>query len=135
MKYIDVRPKIKTGDLLVWSHGGWSTWHDIQVSLVRMFTQSEFSHVGLAFVSAGRGLGPEALEWAFQRLGDRYSKWQAIKAFLGGLRLGEDDLWECAEYVLGILRVEGEELTNVATPTGVVKAAMQQWGGLELVTE
>ena len=162
MKYEDARGEIRTGDLLAWSHGGWGSWHDIQVSLVRMFTQSEFSHVGLALVGAGRvfileavgsgvrlfplsrelpfywirrprELGGEAVDFAFDRLGDGYSKLQAIRAFLGSLRLGEDDRWQCAEYVLRVLEADGEILTNVATPTGVVKAALQRWGSLNYV--
>lgn len=162
MKYDDARGEIRTGDLLAWSHGGWGSWHDIQVSLVRMFTQSEFSHVGLALVGAGRvfileavgsgvrlfplsrelpfywirrprPLGPEAVDFAFDRLGDGYSRLQAIRAFFGTLALGEDDQWECAEYVLSILKADGEALTNVATPTGVVRAALQKWGPLNYV--
>ena len=162
MKYEDARGEIRTGDLLAWSHGGWGSWHDIQVSLVRMFTQSEFSHVGLALVGAGRvfileavgsgvrlfplsrelpfywirrprELGGEAVDFAFDRLGDGYSKLQAIRAFLGSLRLGEDDRWQCAEYVLRVLEADGEILTNVATPTGGVKAALQRWGSLNYV--
>lgn len=162
MKYEDARAQIKSGDLLAWSHGGWGNWHDIQISLVRMFTRSEFSHVGIALVGAGRvfileavsggvrlfplsrelpfywiarprELSGEAIDFAFDRLGDGYSKLQAILAFLDMLSHGEDDLWECAEYVLEILEADGEVLTNVATPTGVVKAAMQRWGSLNYV--
>lgn len=162
MKYEDARAQIKTGDLLAWSAGGWGSWHDIQVNLVRMFTRSEYSHVGLALVGAGRvfileavgsgvrlfplsrelpfwwvqrplALGGEAVDFAFGRLGDGYSKLQAIKAFFGTLKLGEDDVWECAEYVLGILKADGEVLTNEATPTGVVRAAARAWGPIHLV--
>lgn len=162
MKYEDAREQIKTGDLLAWSHGGWGSWHDIQVMLVRAFTRSEYSHVGLALVGAGRVFileavgagvrlwplsrelpfywirrqrapGAEAIDFAFDRLGDGYSKLQAIRAFLGSLRLGEDDRWQCAEYVLRVLEADGEILTNVATPTGVVKAALQRWGSLNYV--
>lgn len=162
MKYEDARGQIKTGDLLAWSHGGWADWHDIQVMLVRAFTRSEYSHVGMALVGAGRifileavgagvrlwplarelpfywirrprELGAEAVDFAFDRLGDGYSKLQAIRAFLGSLRLGEDDRWQCAEYVLRVLEADGEILTNVATPTGVVKAALQRWGSLNYV--
>lgn len=162
MKYEDARGEIKTGDLLAWSHGGLADWHDIQVMLVRAFTRSEYSHVGLALVGAGRvfileavgagvrlwplsrelpfywiarpqPIGAEAVDFAFDRLGDGYSKLQAIRAFLGSLRLGEDDRWQCAEYVLRVLDADGEVLTNVATPTGVVKAALQRWGSLNYV--
>lgn len=162
MKYEDARGEIKTGDLLAWSHGGWGSWHDIQVGLVRTVTQSEFSHVGLALIGAGRvfileavGAGVrlfplsrelpfywvrrpreisgEAVDFAFDRLGDGYSKLQAIKAFFGSLRLGEDDTWQCAEYVLSVLEADGEVLTNVATPTGVVRAAARAWGPIHYV--
>lgn len=164
MKYAQAREEIRSGDLLAWSGGGWKSWHDIQVMLVRVFTRSEFSHVGLALVGAGRvfvleavsggvrlfplsralpfywvrrhrELGGEAVDFAFDRLGDGYSKRQAIAAFLGDLRLGEDDIWQCAEYVIRVLEADGEVLTNVATPTGVVRAAMQRWGSLTYVEE
>lgn len=162
MKYDDARTQIQSGDLLAWSAGGWGSWHDIQVNLVRMFTRSEYSHVGLALVGAGRvfileavgagvrlfplsrelpfwwvrrprPLGPEAIDFAFDRLGDGYSKLQAIKAFLGSLRLGEDDRWECAEYVLRVLDADGEQLTRTATPTAVVLAAARTWGPIHYV--
>lgn len=162
MKYDEARSQIKTGDLLAWSSGGWRSWHDIQVNLVRIFTRSEFSHVGIALVGAGRvfvleavgagvrlfplsralpfwwirrraELGTEAVDFAFDRLGDRYSRLQAIRAFFGTLTSGEDDRWQCAEYVLGILEADDEVLTNVATPTGVVQAAARDWGPIHLV--
>ncbi len=162
MKYDEARSQIKTGDLLAWSSGSWRSWHDIQVNLVRVFTRSEFSHVGIALVGAGRvfvleavgsgvrlfplsralpfwwirrraELGAEAVDFAFDRLGDGYSRLQAIRAFFGTLTSGEDDRWQCAEYVLGILQADGEILTNVATPTGVVQAAARDWGPLHFV--
>lgn len=163
MKYDEARQQIKSGDLLAWSHGGWTNWHDIEVSLVRIATQSEFSHVGMAFVlldrifileAVGAGvrlfplsreipfywirrpterLSEEAIAYAFSVLGDRYSKWQAIKGFFNKLRLGEDALWMCGEFFLAILKRDGEVLTNVATPSGIVKAAMQRWGSLTFV--
>lgn len=163
MKYDDVRSQIKTGDLLAWSAGGWSNWHDIQVNLVRMFTKSEYSHVGIAWVSLDRVfileavgaevrmfplsrelpfywiprpkvLGLAAVEWAFSKLGNRYeSKLRMVINFILGCEQRDDDRWQCSEYVLGILRADGEELTHDETPTGVVKAAMQRWGSLTFV--
>lgn len=163
MKYEDARTLIKTGDLLAWSAGGWSNWHDIQVSLVRMFTKSEYSHVGMAwadhervfiFEAVGAGvrlfplsrevpfywikrpqeIGGDALDWAFSKLGNRYeAKWKMVIDFIRSFRLDENDEWQCSEFVLGILKQDGEVLTNVATPTGVVKAALQRWGSLTYV--
>ncbi len=163
MQYADVRPQIKTGDLLAWSHGGWRTWHDIQVSFVRIFTRSEFSHVGLAWVANGRvfileavgsgvriyplsrelpfywvpkpfRLSRNAVNFAFAHIGDAYSKFQAKLAGLGLLQKGDDDVWQCAEFVLSILAQDRWPLDDVdATPTAVVKAAMQHWGALRYV--
>lgn len=39
---------------MAWSHGKWSSWRDFKIMMVRLFTQSEYSHVGLAIVLGGR---------------------------------------------------------------------------------
>lgn len=54
MKYAAVRNQIKTGDMLAWTHRSWRTWYDIKVMLIRLFTQSEYCHVGIALVMGGR---------------------------------------------------------------------------------
>jgi uncharacterized protein YycO len=165
MKYADARPQIKTGDLLAWSNGGWGSWHDIQVNFVRMFTRSEYSHVGLAWVANGRvfiieavGTGvrifplsreipfywvrkpspltQEAIEFLFERIGAPYSKWQAILAGIGALAKGRDDIWQCAELVLSALKLDDDGLGDIdATPTAVVKEAMRQWGAVQFIEE
>lgn len=54
MKYSTVRPAIKSGDVLAWSHRKLRSWYDFKIMLVRLFTMSEYSHVGLAVVMGGR---------------------------------------------------------------------------------
>lgn len=54
MKYSDARESIKTGEVLAWTHRSWKTWYDIKVQMVRFFTQSEYSHVGISVVLGGR---------------------------------------------------------------------------------
>lgn len=54
MKYSEFREQIRSGDLLAWSHRGWSSWYDIKVQAIRVFTQSEYCHVGMALVLGGR---------------------------------------------------------------------------------
>lgn len=56
MDYAAVRPSIRSGDLLAWSHrvSMFASWHDFKIGLVRIFTRSEYSHVGTAFVMGGR---------------------------------------------------------------------------------
>lgn len=61
MRYQDARSSIRSGDLLAWSHVGWRSWHDIEVQAVRVFTRSEYAHVGIAWVIGGRVLVIEAV--------------------------------------------------------------------------
>ena len=61
MEYKDYRKNIKSGDLLAWTHRGWKSFYDIQIQAIRFFTQSEYSHVGIAWWSADRLFIIEAL--------------------------------------------------------------------------
>jgi len=54
MKYEIARPLIKSGDLLAFSHRGWSSFYDFKVQMVRMFTRSRYSHVATAYVGMNR---------------------------------------------------------------------------------
>lgn len=56
MRYAEFRERIASGDLLAWSHrtGWFSSWYDFKVNLIRLFTRSEYTHVGLAWVCGGR---------------------------------------------------------------------------------
>lgn len=49
MKYVDARPLIKSGDIIALTHRRWSSWYDLQIQIVRIFTQSEYCHVGLVW--------------------------------------------------------------------------------------
>jgi hypothetical protein len=77
MDYQDIRPLIKSGDALAWTHRGWGSWHDIKIQLVRMFTRSEFAHVAVAWVVGGRVFALEAVQpcvriYPLSQLGDFY---------------------------------------------------------------
>lgn len=54
MKYAEARTLIQSGDLLAFSHYHLRDWYDLQIQIVRAATQSEYSHVGIAFVMGGR---------------------------------------------------------------------------------
>lgn len=154
MNYEEVRPLIKSGDVLAWSHHGWKTWHDIKIQGVRFFTQSEYSHVGLAWVIGGRVLVIEAVmplvrifplsslldqdcylipsntPWrydtetlALSKVGQPYSQLQAMQAFFH--LPTEDTNWQCAELVRAVLKNDGLDVGNVATPTGIVRNRMK----------
>lgn len=156
MKYKDNRHLIKTGDLIGFSTGGWSNWHDIQVSMVRMATRSEYSHVAVAWVVAGRVLlleavgagvriyplsndlpcywiprdkefSEKALEWALSKMGEAYSTKEAIMAFFGKLKIGSNKSWECAEYVLSLYDIDLEYINSLATPSELIKVTSSKW--------
>lgn len=137
MKYSKDRSKIKSGDVLAWTHRGWGSWYDVKIQAVRMFQRSEYSHVGIAWVVAGRVFvleavvpkiriyplskelpfyhipiskdywTPEIEEEALRLVGADYSQWEAIKSFKGGIKVGANSLWQCSEYVTYLLAKGG----------------------------
>lgn len=62
MKYAAIRNQIRSGDLIALTHTKWWSWRDLQIQAVRLFTESRFSHVGLAFVVGGRVWMIESVE-------------------------------------------------------------------------
>ena len=155
MRYAEARGRIKSGDLLAWSHRGWRSWYDLKVQAVRAFTRSEYCHVGIAWAVSGRLFALEAVltgvrifplsrmlpfywvplratwtreveAWALAQVGEPYSQWRAVLAGLGLLRPGEDSIWQCAEYAAEVARRGGVELGSEATPTAVVLAAQRR---------
>lgn len=162
MKYAEARRNIKSGDLLAWSHRGWNSLYDVQIQAIRVFTQSEYCHVGLAWVIGGRvfvleavtpkiriyplsklgefywlPLGaqwrPETEEFALSKVGEVYSKWQAVKSYFKPLRI--DNKWQCAEYARQVLLRNGVDLGEKVTPSAIVKAAQEYGAPLYLVTQ
>jgi hypothetical protein len=158
MKYEAAREKIKSGDLLAWSHRGWRSWYDIQIQLVRFFTQSEYSHVGIAWVVCGRVLVIEAVtpkvriyplsklgdfywvpysepwtvddeEIALSYVGTEYSKLEALAAFFGAS--WEPTGMQCAKLV-ATLRSKGK--FNV-TPSHIVETELHHGGALYKVEQ
>ena len=62
MNYADARATLSSGDIIALSHKEWTSWYDIQVQAVRFFTQSEYSHVGIVWMFAGRAFLIESVE-------------------------------------------------------------------------
>jgi hypothetical protein len=150
MKYEDIRPNIRSGDLLAFSHGDWRSWSGIKTLIVRAFTLSTYSHVGVAWVVAGRvfvleavkpkvriyplslsgdfyltrtdtNWTPEVEQFAMDRIGFDYSELKAMYAYL--FRLPDGDVSECAAYVREVLKVAGIDLGEVSRPDAVVTRA------------
>lgn len=167
MKYSDIRDKIKSGDLIALGHEAWETIGDIESQIVRVVTQSEYSHVCVAWVFAGRVFVIEAvkpkirlmplsnmlkigaywlptdtpmtvpeLEFGMSKIGlEGYSNLDAIEGQLGNLVIGENDVWQCSELTICMRRLSGLDLGNKATPSAVVRSALEQGFPLNYITE
>lgn len=150
MKYLEIRDKIKTGDLLAWSEGGpWTSWRNVQLNLIRMGTGSTYNHVGVAYVVGGRvfvveAVVPEVRIFPLSRLtpfywipvpfeatettekhllnfvGMRYSKWEAIKSAFT-TDTNNEKVIQCAKLVNAIYSEFDYNYINLHdTPAAVV---------------
>lgn len=156
MTYLEARSKIRSGDLLAWSHRSWGSWYDFKIQMVRMFTRSEYCHVGVAWVVAGRVFVLEAVsagvrifplslevpfywvpmkfpwtfgveKWAMAQAGKPYSQIRAILAGLRLIKIGENTYTECAEYAHEVYKQAGIDMGDEATPTAIVRAAQSKY--------
>ena len=56
--YADIRPQMKTGDLLLWrNHKGGPTIGYLERFIVQAGTMSPYIHVGMCWVEGGAGVG------------------------------------------------------------------------------
>lgn len=164
MNYTQARPLIRSGDLLAWSHRApwYKSWYDFKIAMVRAFTQSEYSHVGVAWCVGDRVFVLEAvtplvriyplsklgefyyiplpakfndaaLEYALSKVGEPYSQLQAMQAVFKTPQ--DDKLWQCAEYAARTLLLAGVNLGKVHTPTALVREAMLTYGSLASIVE
>jgi hypothetical protein len=154
MDYLDVRPEIKSGDILAFSHVGWKTWHDWKIQAVRMATRSLYSHVATAWVVGGRVLVIEAVQplvrifplsklgdfywvpmnapWspaaeakAMSAVGEKYSQIQAIESFFGEPK--KDNLWQCCEFTKTVAETDGIIIDCHPTPANIMQT-LQEMG-------
>jgi hypothetical protein len=151
MKYEEIRENIKSGDLLGWSHRGWKSFHDIKIQLVRFFTQSEYSHVGTAWVIGSRVFVIEAVvplvriyplsklesfywvqmnaSWykstearALEKVGYKYSEVEALRGFLK-LKM-DTSTFQCAELAADLAEMDGINLGDHFTPSAIMNRAL-----------
>lgn len=155
MNYQEVRSTIKTGDVLAWSGGSWTTLQGIQLNIVRMFTRSTFDHVGVALVIGGRVFVVEAvvptvrifplskvLPFYYVRVpfdatadmeqvmmdlvGRPYSKIEAIKAFFTKATTSTT-VWECAKLVNEVLAVADSRFKGIHdTPAETMRILQEE---------
>ena len=161
MNYTDARPTIRSGDLLAFSHGSFKSWREFKTLMVRVFTRSTYSHVGLAWVIGGRVFVLEAVkpktrifplslsgdfyliptnarwsqkteQFALDHIGVEYSELTATYAYFAPL--DPKDLSECAAYARQVLITDGIRLGILARPDSLVKAAQERGHGTYFVS-
>jgi hypothetical protein len=150
MIYSEVRNQIKSGDILAWTHKPLSSWYDFKLHLIRIFTKSEYTHVGIAVVlnkrvfvleSTAQGIRLKLLSedlpfywmptkykyWndeleteAFKKIGGKYSNWEGVRSLWEKITPGDNEEWECAEFVHWIFNKAGFKLDIKNTPAEVV---------------
>lgn len=150
--YQDRRIRIKTGDLLVWKKDQHNKLSNFFLGTVRLFTRSEFAHVGIAWRFGNRlfvieatipqvriipvsvkdefyhipmdvTITPEAEEFIFAQIGKPYSVFDAVKAYMGNT-LEDQDRYQCAELVMAFYRKVRVVLECLAIPEEVVHAVL-----------
>lgn len=153
MHYQDMRPQIKSGDVIAFSHGSWTSYSGILTNIVRIFTRSTYSHVGVAWVVSNRVFVFEAVkpltrlyplslmgdfywaptnaDWnekaetfAVENMGVPYSNLACIQAFSSELE--KDNVKECAAYTKAILGRAGVYTGKLARPDFVIQELQNQ---------
>ncbi len=162
MKYSQARPLLRSGDIVAFSGGSWKSWSDIQSSIVRIFTMSEYSHVGIVWVVGERVFVLEAVKpklrifplsnykefyfismdvpwsletetYALKHIGEKYSQLKAIRAFFEPLEPGT--VQQCAAYVREVLKKEGVYLGDTATPDKIILQALRRYNAEIVIVE
>lgn len=153
MEYKDIRSEIKSGDLIAFSHGSWTSFSGFLTNIVRIFTRSTYSHVGVAWVIDNRVFVFEAVKpltrlyplslmgdfywiptkanwngkaetFAIENMGVEYSNMACIEAF--AKELDKDDVRECAAYAKAILGRAGVYVGRLARPDTVIQELQNQ---------
>lgn len=153
MKNTVVFPEVNSGDILVWndSFKGRSNYG----SLIRLFTASDFTHVGIA-IRNGRDIysaeanipkihvvpvklsdrlyyiptpvthNEDGQNFINRTQGLKYSYLDAVRS-LFGIVDASDDRYQCAEYVVDYMKIYGHDLGKAYTPSRLVRAAMRHF--------
>lgn len=159
--YAEQRSKIKSGDLLAWSHRGVKSLYDLKIWFVRLFTQSEYTHVGTAWVVGDRVFVIEAVmpfvriyplsklgnfywgtmnapwsketeEKALSFVGYEYSQLQAMVSPFTEPK--KDELFQCAELFATIARQDGIDLGTKYTPSKIVEEVLNRTSVLHYIS-
>ena len=164
-RYYTARPRFRSGDVIAQSHGSWESWSEIKVLLVRAFTLSTYSHVGVVEVdhSDGRVYVVEAVRPCARRvplstIGPFYhlpmhgARWsdaasRYVRSIIGtpysqinAIRaffkpLPAGDVSECAALVREVLARAWVDLGPMSRPDAVVQRALELRSSVTFITK
>lgn len=158
MKWEEAKHLIKSGDLIFVSHQEWDTISDIESHIVRMATESEFSHVCVAYEYDGGACTIESIVpavtvscldkyiengfywvhipdkpmtkdeegYGLSKLGQAYSKIEAIEGYFDLIEIGGSQSWFCAELTIAMRRLSGLDLGTHCTPAAIAKKILEK---------
>ena len=143
--------EIKSGDLIAWT-----TVNSFFLKAVRLFTLSEYTHVGIAIVEddgsiyvieANRptveknlldkrlpayhvpmkvNMNKEAIQLLHSYIGKKYSVLQAALSYINIYI--DDDKWYCTELAYDFYIKQGYDVRKRLTPTKFIKEAVYNYG-------
>lgn len=149
---LDKINKIKSGDLLIWSKDRHSLLSNIFLTIIRLFTLSDFAHVAIAVIENDKLCIVEAttptirlvevkpddefyfipmnVEWKLEyldfllnKLGLKYSFMDGVRAYFNK-KLEDDNRWQCAELANAFYKLTGSDYKNCFTPTKLVNGIL-----------
>lgn len=166
MNYTEFKNVCQSGDIIAVSHKEWKTFADVESQIVRIVTESEFSHVcvlwkdekgelcvveavvpevtispltkylndGFYWIATpDKPMGKDEEAYGMSKLGQVYSKPEAIAGYLNLLQIGNDTRWQCSELTICMRRLSGLSLGTHATPSAVVQQALSKGYTLQFV--
>jgi hypothetical protein len=168
MNFEDFKRVAKPGDLIAVSHQTWGSLADVESQIVRIVTESEYSHV--CVVLDNDGDTPHILEavvpavtanpasryldygfyfiptpdkpmsdaeraYGHSKIGQAYSKVEAVEGDLNLLDIGASDKWQCSELTIAMRRFSALDLGPHATPAAVVQKALSLGYTLHYITK
>jgi hypothetical protein len=168
MKYSEFKEVCQSGDIVAVSHQEWKTISDIESQVVRMATESEYSHVCVVWkdkngephvieavvpqvtvsplskylvngfyhiATCDKPMSKEEEAYGMSKVGQKYSKLEAIAGYFDLLPVGGDEFWMCAELTIAMRNLSGLNLGPHATPAAVVQKALNTGYTLTFVKE
>jgi hypothetical protein len=90
---------------------------------------------GFFWLPLGVPVSDEEKSYGLSKVGQKYSKLEAVAGFMDLLDIGGDEFWQCSELTISMRKRSGVSLGPHATPAAVVQKALLQGSTLTYVTK